>query len=405
MATRSGDDARHDAPGSKHLYRRLDRLLERALGRGPAVDWVASFARDFAGDLGRDLAIADARVYREERGRWQPCSADGEPLPGPELDLAPFRARGLDERRPAWLTAAEAPRGAPLACVLVQERRARHALLLEFDARRPLDARAELLVEAVAAALSTRLLENRLGHVLREAAEIQRSLLPAAPPPLPGFALAARSLAAEDVGGDFYDFFPLDAPDEPASNLGLAIGDASGHGLPAALVARDVVVGLRMGVERELRPSFALEKLNRVVHGTSLSSRFVSLFYGELAADGYLVYYNAGHEPPLLLSGGREELLATGDVVIGPLADARYKPSVARLEPGAALLLYTDGIVERRDARGELFGLDRLREVARAARADGPEALLDRLFAAARDFGGGAEWDDDATAVAVVREG
>ena len=92
------------------------------------------------------------------------------------------------------------------------------------------------------------------------------------------------------MGGDFYDFHDLGE-----GTLGIAIGDASGHGLPAALLVRDVVTGLRMGIEKELKVAHVFEKLNRVIHRSRLSSRFVSVFYAELDRDGNLVYVNAGH--------------------------------------------------------------------------------------------------------------
>ena len=92
--------------------------------------------------------------------------------------------------------------------------------------------------------------------------------------------------------------------------LGVSIGDASGHGLPAALLVRDVVTGLRMGIEKELKVAHVFEKLNRVIHRSRLSSRFVSVFYGELEADGNLVYVNAGHQPPILFF--KEERARTG---------------------------------------------------------------------------------------------
>src|SRR6516225_4397688 len=111
--------------------------------------------------------------------------------------------------------------------------------------------------------------------------------------------------------------------------LGLAIGDASGHGLPAALLVRDVVTGLRMGLEKDLKISHVFGKLNRVIHKSNLSSRFVSVFYGELEKGG---------------------------TVIGPLPEIRFKRGVARLHPGDVLVMCTDGILERRGADGEFFG-------------------------------------------------
>src|SRR4029453_8949851 len=148
------------------------------------------------------------------------------------------------------------------------------------------------------------------------------------------------SRPAEQVGGDWYDFLPLG----PGS-LGIAVGDASGHGLCAALAARDVVIGLRMGVERELKAQHALEKLNRVLHRSSLSSRFASLVYGELEDTGSFFYYNAGHDAPLLVRGERCEVLRTGDTVLGPLAEARFRRHFAHLDRGAVRAPSPDGLV------------------------------------------------------------
>ena len=127
-----------------------------------------------------------------------------------------------------------------------------------------------------------------------EAAEIQQSLLVEEPPDFPGYDIACRSVPADEVGGDFYDFHDL------AEVLAVSIGDASGHGLPAALLVRDVVTGLRMGIERDMKIVHVFERLNQVIHRTRLSSRFVWVFYGELESDGNLVYVNAGHQPPML---------------------------------------------------------------------------------------------------------
>ena len=181
----------------------------------------------------------------------------------------------------------------------------------------------------------------------REAAEIQRSLLADEPPVFPGFDVACRSVATEEVGGDFYDFHGLGD-----DILGFAIGDASGHGLPAALVVRDVVTGLRMGIEKDLKIAHVFAKLNRVIHRSRLSSRFVSVFYGELEADGNLVYVNAGHPPPILFfrhpqpgQPGDQEL-SVGGTVVGPLPEVRFRRGFARLRPGRGA-----GPGHRRDPR------------------------------------------------------
>jgi sigma-B regulation protein RsbU (phosphoserine phosphatase) len=248
------------------------------------------------------------------------------------------------------------------------------------------------------AALGSRLMEDRALGSLEQAAEIQQSLLLEEPPPFPGFELAARSRPAEEVGGDFFDFAVFDE-----DMLGLSIGDASGHGLPAALLVRDVVTGLRMGLERELKVTHVFTKLNRVIHRSTLSSRFVSVFYGELERNGNLIYVNAGHQPPLLFSAEKVTELTTGGTVIGPLPEVRFHRGVARLQPGDLLVMCTDGILERRAPDGTFFGEERLRDLVRERRAAGANALLEAIFDAAESFGGGRSWEDDATVVVVRR--
>ncbi|MCC6653368.1 MAG: SpoIIE family protein phosphatase, partial [Candidatus Eisenbacteria bacterium] len=145
-------------------------------------------------------------------------------------------------------------------------------------------------------AMRQHLEKSELHDLIEQARAIQLSLLPPAACEFAGYDIHAGSFPASSVGGDLYDFLPV-AP----GTMGLAVADASGHGLPAALQARDVAVGLRMGVERDLKLVAAIEKLNRVIHRSGLTSRFISLFFGELEANGNFAYVNAGHPPALLM--------------------------------------------------------------------------------------------------------
>jgi sigma-B regulation protein RsbU (phosphoserine phosphatase) len=256
----------------------------------------------------------------------------------------------------------------------------------------------DFALNTVRAALGSRLADERARGSMQQAAEIQQSLLVEDPPDFPGFDIAARSEATEEVGGDFYDFHPFDG-----EMLGLAIGDASGHGLPAALLVRDVVTGLRMGIEKEFKVVHVFEKLNRVIHRSNLSSRFISVFYGELEANGTLVYVNAGHPPPLLFDPQGVHELDAGGTVIGPLPEVKFRRGYARFEPGAILVLCTDGILERRNAAGEFFGEDGIKDVVRSNMERSAEAILEALYAAVLAFGDGRPWEDDATAVVVKR--
>jgi sigma-B regulation protein RsbU (phosphoserine phosphatase) len=300
----------------------------------------------------------------------------------PDHDDAPARF-GLVPRR-------------PVAAVVVGHRPKRYVLfflLADGWVREELD----FALNTVRAALGSRLMEDRALGSLEQAAEIQQSLLLDEPPSFAGFDLAARSRPAEEVGGDFFDFAVFDA-----DMLGLSIGDASGHGLPAALLVRDVVTGLRMGIERELKVGPVLTKLNRVIHRSGLSSRFVSVFYAELETSGTLVYVNAGHQPPLLFSAGRVWELTTGGTVIGPLPEVKFQRGVRRMDPGDVLVMLTDGIFDRRSRAGEFFGEARLRQLVQES-SDGAAALLERIFTEAFTFGDGRPWEDDATAVVIRR--
>jgi sigma-B regulation protein RsbU (phosphoserine phosphatase) len=262
----------------------------------------------------------------------------------------------------------------------------------------------DFALNTIRAALDARLVDARVRGSFREAEEIQRSLLADEAPVYPGYEVACRSVATEEVGGDFYDFHDLGE-----DILGLAIGDASGHGLPAALVVRDVVTGLRMGIEKDLKIAHVFAKLNRVIHRSRLSSRFVSVFYGELEADGNLVYVNAGHPPPILFfrapkpgQPGDQEL-SVGGTVVGPLPEVRFRRGFARIRPGEILVMCTDGILERPDASGEFFGTEGLRQVVLDNRGASAQQVLDRLYRAVAAHGGDRPWDDDATVVVLKR--
>jgi len=395
---------------AKLLYRRLDSLfgaLDREL---PPRRLMESFLEDAFTTLRSDLRLQAAVVYAEGRdgfsllkaaGRHDRPPADGfdtasRPIAlvlqhgvyifaDPDHDDAPAR-HGLAPRR-------------PVAAVVAGRRPKRYLLLFVLAdgwVREELD----FTLNTIRVALGSRLMEERALGSLEQAAEIQQSLLLEEPPPFAGYELAARSRPAEEVGGDFFDF----AVFEDEELLGLSIGDASGHGLPAALLVRDVVTGLRMGLEKDLKITHVFAKLNRVIHRSALSSRFVSVFYGELERNGNLIYVNAGHQPPLLFSGEKVTELTTGGTVIGPLPEVRFHRGVAHLQPGDVMVMCTDGILERRSRDGSFFGEERLRDLVRARRKESASTLLDAIFEAAETFGVGRLWEDDATVVVVRRQ-
>ncbi|MEM9290330.1 MAG: SpoIIE family protein phosphatase [Acidobacteriota bacterium] len=252
---------------------------------------------------------------------------------------------------------------------------------------------------------------------IHEARQVQTSLLPTKAPDFPGFEIAFRARPAELVGGDLYDFRQRHEDDGPT--LGIALGDATGHGLPAALQARDAVVGLRMAAEDRRGLLCAVEALSRVTRAGGTGSRFISLVCLELSADGRISYVNAGHIPPLILrADGRIDNLPSTGRVMGLPVPARYHQRSARLEPGDILVLYTDGIPEARNGDDEEFGLQRMAEVAHQVqarqlqewrsqtRAEGGELkdVVDAIFEASDHFIDYVAPADDQTLVLVRRD-
>jgi sigma-B regulation protein RsbU (phosphoserine phosphatase) len=231
---------------------------------------------------------------------------------------------------------------------------------------------------------------------MSEARLIQESLLPAEPPSFHRFDLHGHSRPTEEVGGDLFDYLPMSD-----ILLGVAIADASGHGLPAALLARDVITGLRMGVSKDLKIISIVERLNSVISRSALSSKFVSLFYGELEPNGNFFYINAGHTPSLRYSGGSFEELTQGGLVLGPNPVAKYERGYVKLEAGDLVVMFTDGVTECESPSGMQFGMHRLRDLVRENAAKSAREIVEAIFEAADRFRAGAPQLDDMTMLVI----
>jgi serine phosphatase RsbU (regulator of sigma subunit) len=255
-------------------------------------------------------------------------------------------------------------------------------------------------------AINQRLRHERLRDVFREARKIQQSILPRRLPELGDFDVASRSDPMKGVGGDYYDFIPIND-----KILGFAVADVTGHGLPAALQVRDIYTGLRMGMARDFKIVRTIERLNQIIHQSTLTSRFVSMVYGELELNGNFIYVNAGHPPPLFFrADGSWEELAEGGPVLGPLPDATYERGFVRLRPGDVLVLYTDGIIEARgrvatadgqESKLEEYGVERLRRTVRNRQKEGAQAVVDAIFADLDAFGSDFPVEDDRTVTVI----
>lgn len=271
-------------------------------------------------------------------------------------------------------------------------------------------------------AVNQKLRRERMEGIFEEARKIQASILPRRAPTYGDFDMYGRSEPMESVGGDFFDYIPV-----TDKILGLAIADVSGHGLPAALQVRDIYMGLRMGLARDFKIVRTVERMNRIIHRSTLTSRFVSMFYGELELNGVFIYVNAGHPPPFhLAADGTVTHLEAGGPVLGPLSEASYERGFVIMKPGDMLVFYTDGIVETRGGQPpsippvaklpelvqlphppaaallEEYGLERLLAVARRHQGQPSQAVVEAIFADVEEWSLGAPADDDRTLVVVT---
>ena len=239
---------------------------------------------------------------------------------------------------------------------------------------------------------------ERLEQELQVAKLIQQHFLPRTAPDLPGWHVDAYYHPAREVGGDFYDFIALDD-----GKIGLVIGDVTDKGVPAALVMAATRSVLRAAAQRLIDPGEVLERVNEHLCPDIPENMFVTCLYGVLEPEtGRLRFANAGHNLPCVRSGSRVvELRATG-MPLGLMPGMRYDEAEAVLEPGAQILLYSDGLVEAHDSEREMFGTPRLTDLFGALGRG--ERLIDRVLESLGEFtGGGVEQEDDITLVSLRR--
>ncbi|MFE8035220.1 SpoIIE family protein phosphatase [Thiohalocapsa marina] len=241
---------------------------------------------------------------------------------------------------------------------------------------------------------------ERINGELRIAHDIQMDLVPKTFPPFPDrpdMDLYAIMEPAREVGGDFYDFFQLDA-----DRLVLAIADVSGKGVPAALFMAVTRSFLRSEFKVDADPGRVLQRVNDELADGNDACMFATLFCAVIRlADGHVDYANAGHNPPLRLQTDGEIgwIDKPCGTALGPLPDMTYSTGHLILQPGEALLLYTDGVTEAMDPSGALYGTGRLASQMQGCNDLGCERCLHALLADIREHAADADQSDDITMV------
>jgi sigma-B regulation protein RsbU (phosphoserine phosphatase) len=253
------------------------------------------------------------------------------------------------------------------------------------------------LIETVA-------LQRSFEREMSMARGIQESFLPKEPPAADGWEVGITWRLAREVGGDFYDFIPLEpGPDGP--RWGVAIADVAGKGVPAALFMALSRTLLRSVAISRLDPGLTLTRLNDLIINDTQADMFVSVFYAVWEpATGKLTYANGGHNPPMVFQPGSPcTFLDEHQIVLGIEAGVDYQTHSMTLGLGSLLVLSTDGVTEAPDAHGELFGAQRLEALILGSGDWDASALAGRIAARVSDFNAEPDLRDDLTAVVIRR--
>jgi sigma-B regulation protein RsbU (phosphoserine phosphatase) len=295
--------------------------------------------------------------------------------------------------------------GRRLGVLAVADKESRDGRVLDFTAT---DARLlSLFANQAAAAIETARLhreaieKERIERELELAATIQQQLLPKDLPEVPGVEVAARNLPTRQVGGDYYDFFPLSG-----GVLGFLVADVSGKGVPAALLVSTVHAAVHLQIDEAKTIAELVSRIDRHLQRYAATRKFLTLFFGLLEPEtGRLRYVSAGHNPALLrrATGSIEPVRATG-VPLGMFSSATWKEATLTMERGDLLCVYTDGVTEALNAAEEEFGLERLSGLLELGSKDSPDEICRNVFAEVSAFAKDVPQYDDQTLLVVRRK-
>jgi sigma-B regulation protein RsbU (phosphoserine phosphatase) len=239
--------------------------------------------------------------------------------------------------------------------------------------------------------------KERYTKELEIAKSIQKSFLPDTVPSIPGFEIAAFTLPAMEIGGDFYDFIQVSD-----DRWGLVIADVSGKGVSAAIFMALSRTLMHASGGTHPDPKAAVRRANRLIHAEAKSSMFVTLFYGVLDARKMtLSYVNAGHNPPLLVRGEPASVLSLegkgAPMALGVRPDVYMEEDILGLQRGDLVVMYTDGVTEALNEKDEIFGEERLTGFVRANRSRPAQENITALVQEIKRFIGDAPQSDDIT--------
>ncbi len=393
----------------KEFYRKLDSLLSKINMAESGTDFLFIIVKELEKTFGADLHIGKGLIYEKNGDEYlllsQSSESENTDIEA-KLSVESEAVQAIlnsqtfifdNHELGIILTGLKNKEYAIPVAIVVHNKEQNWILLFELKSGW-IREEIEFCLNAVRSVLIYRLLSESHKSEYEQALLVQKSLLPKSSPKISGYQIAGKSQQAELVGGDIFDYYKYN--DE---EFGFCIGDASGHGMPAALIARDVIIGLRMGLENQNKMVHTLKKLNRVIYQSAYSTHFISLFYAEMETNGALFFVNAGHPSPIVIYKDEITELESTGLIFGAFPEIDLRRSYVSIRPGGILVLYTDGIVERQNNAGEDFGMEGLKKVILKNKDKEAEEIMDAIFLTANKFGNSKKWKDDATIVVFKR--
>ncbi|MDX1672186.1 MAG: GAF domain-containing SpoIIE family protein phosphatase [Balneolaceae bacterium] len=240
-----------------------------------------------------------------------------------------------------------------------------------------------------------------LKEEMRLAKDIQLRLLPESNPDIAGYQICGTNIPAKEVGGDYYDFINLDD-----NRLGFCVGDITGKGMPAAMLMANLQAALRSQTLMLTEESNCMKNMNKLLHNSTESTKFATLFFGILDYQNDLISYcNGGHDQPIYMKDGAEaSTLETTGMLLGVLEDAQYDKKEIQLNSGDLLVLYTDGITEAMNEEDEEFGQHRLINLIRENRDAQADTLMELITEEVQEHSRNVSQSDDITLMVIRKE-
>jgi len=375
----SGDILFREGDPGEHLYVMVKGELEILMGPDTEDELILNILHE--GEYLGEMSLIQPGGLRTASAR-----ARGEVV---LLSMSRDQFRDLLQRHPQLLT----------AMVNVLSQRLDSTNVATFRDLTEKNRQLQQAFDELKAAQEQLIEKERLERELKVAADIQMSILPDVLPVHAKFDFGGRILPARQVGGDFYDIFVLDE-----DKIGVLIGDVADKGVPSAIFMARAHALIIAEADSATNPGDVLRMANKHITRLEKSTQFVTALYGVLDTEtGEFLYARAGHEPPLLLHerGDVERLPHKPGMALGLWENIILDENSLFLPQGSLLVLYTDGMTDCRNPKGEPFGLERIKLTAAGLGNATAQSGCDQLFDTLMMYQGGAKQDDDVTLVAV----